>query len=978
MGRKHLNTFAVKLSIWTLIISVFSFIAAFTNSPDGLLYTRLYEHLFKTPSISRAAVHSVSALPEWPHEKSDLLVDPSVVFGRLPNGFRYALMENHTPRNRVSIHLNIHAGSLHESDDQQGMAHFLEHMLFNGSTNFKPGELVKYFQNIGMEFGPDANAYTGFAYTVYMLLLPEGNRENLIKGLTVMKDFAEGALLLQSEIDRERGVVLSEKRTRDSASYRTFVSTMEFEFPEAKVSKRFPIGIASVIKKADRNSFKKFYDTWYRPEKMTLVMVGDFDVKLSASLIKEKFSTLSSRAPPEPNPNIGKIQHRGIKTFYHLEKEAGNTTTTIEVIKKVKKEADSTARRKKLLLSNLAKRIVRNRLNELISKPDTPFTSASVHYGTFLQEIESAEITGDSNPENWRKSLSLLEQTLRKALQYGFTPSEFERVKKDFQANLDNAVNKASTRNSKSLAGGIRHTLNSNQVFLSPEQNRALLSPLIESVTLKQVHDAFREIWAPSHRLVLVTGNAELPLDAATPEDQILSAYKKSNRIAVPKPVETKTVTFPYLPEPSQKGQIQKRAAIHDLGVVQVDFKNGVRLNIKKTDFKADEIRFILSFGHGRSNEPEALPGLAVLSRRVIIESGLGTLDKNEIKRALAGKKTTVRFDVAGSRFFFKGTSVPKELPLLFQLLRAHLTDPGFREDAYKLSMERFRQNYQKLSRTIDGAFKLNGQRFLTGGDSRFGLPPYESFKKLTLDQVRSWINASSKHDELEITVVGDFDIESVVEIASKYLGSLPQRQPAQSINRHGLPIFPVGQSTKIKLETKISKGLVVVAYPTEDIWNIQRTRRFSVLADVLSDRLREKIREKLGAAYSAYAFNRASKDYSGYGVLQARAYVDPEQTDMVIKEMKNIVSDLSTNGVTNEELKRALEPTLTSIKDMMRTNHYWLNTVLSGSKQHPQKLAWSRTILKNYASITADELSTLAKKYLDNDKSASIVIVPN
>jgi zinc protease len=977
MGRKRLNIFAAKLSIWALIISVFSLFAAFTSSPDGLLYTRLYEHLFKTPSTSRAAAHIVSALPEWPYENSDLLPDPSVVFGRLPNGFRYALMENHTPKDRVSIHLNIHAGSLHESDNQQGMAHFLEHMLFNGSKNFKPGELVKYFQNIGMQFGPDANAYTGFAYTVYMILLPKGNRENLEKGLTVMKDFAEGALLLQSEIDRERGVVLSEKRTRDSASYRTFVSTMNFEFPEAKVSKRLPIGIESVIKKADRNSFKKFYDTWYRPEKITLTMVGDFDVDLSASLIKEKFSTLSSRAPPEPDPSIGKIQHKGIKTFYHFEKEAGNTTTTIEVINKVKKEADSTALQKKLLLTDLAKKIVQNRLNALISKPDTPFTSASVDYGTFLQEIESAEISGDSNPENWRKSLSLLEQTLRRALQYGFTPSEFERVKKDFLANLDNAVNTASTRNSKSLAGSIRHTLNNNQVFLSPEQKKTLLAPLIESATLKQVHDAFREIWAPNHSLVLVTGNAELHRDASTPEDQILAAYKKSNRIAVSKPVETQTVTFPYLPEPFQKGKIKNRTTIHDLGVVQVDFKNGVRLNIKKTDFKAGEIQFRLSFGHGRSNEPEALPGLAVLSRKVINESGLGALDKNEIKRALAGKKTTVHFGVAGSYFFLKGTSVPKELSLLFQLLYAHLTDPGFREDAYKLSMERFRQNYQELSRTVDGAVKLNGQRFLAGGDSRFGLPPYESFKKLTLDQVRSWINASSKHDELEITVVGDFDIESVVEIASKYLGSLPRRQPVQSKNRPGLPEFPVGQSTKIKLETKIPKGLVIVAYPTEDIWDIQRTRRFSVLAEVLSDRLREKIREKLGAAYSAFAFNRASRDYSGYGVLQARAYVDPEQTDMVIKEIKNIVSDLSTNGVNNEELKRALEPTLTSLKDMMRTNSYWLDTVLSESIKYPQQLDWSRTIMKDHASITADELSTLAKKYLDNDKAALIVIVP-
>ncbi|MBW2681403.1 MAG: insulinase family protein, partial [Deltaproteobacteria bacterium] len=280
----------------------------------------------------KSADENIDAFVKWPHEKSDLLPDPVLIFGKLPNGFRYVLMENHKPKDRVSIHLDVQAGSLHESDDQQGLAHFLEHMLFNGSTHFKPGELVKYFQSIGMQFGADANAHTGFNETVYDILLPNGDRKNLKKGLTVIKDYAQGALLLPSEIDSERRVVLAEKRTRDSAQYRTYVATLNFEFPHAKISKRLPIGKEEIVKNADHNRLKKFYDSWYRPEKMILVMVGDFDTQSAVSMIKENFSSLSGRAPPVPEPDVGKINHFGIKSFYHLEKEAGNTTTSIEVV----------------------------------------------------------------------------------------------------------------------------------------------------------------------------------------------------------------------------------------------------------------------------------------------------------------------------------------------------------------------------------------------------------------------------------------------------------------------------------------------------------------------------------------------------------------------------------------------------------------------------------------------------------------------
>ena len=738
MSKKKTHAIIAILSVWAILqFAPLSFsVSNFNIHSDGKGF--YFTSPFNRLSVANAAAQKIVFPPEWPHAESDLLPDPALVFGRLPNGFRYVLLENHQPKNRVSLHLNVQAGSMHESDEQRGLAHFLEHMLFCGSTNFKPGELVKYFQNIGMQFGPDANAHTGFNETVYDILLPEGSKESLEKALLVIHDYAEGALLLQTEIDRERGVILAEKRARDSAAYRTFVSTMKFEFPEAKVSQRLPIGSEAVIKNADRSRLKEYYDTWYRPETMILVMAGDFDVKQAISLIEERFVTMSARAPPGLDTDFGTIKHKGIKTFYHYEKETGNTSVTIEMVKKIMRRPDSLSYQKEMLIKDIADRIVQTRLNALVGKSDSPFTSASISSGRYLHQIEYAQIDAKCSPENWEKSLSLIEQILRQVLIYGFTKSELERIKKEFLSRLDNAVKKASTRSSQALARQIIRSLNTNRVFISPVQKQKLLSPLINSLTLDDVHDSFKKTWAPEHRLVLLTGNAKLSSGRNAAQEQILKVYTHSSQVEVFRPVETKSVFFPYLPEPDKPGQIINITNISDLGIVQVDFKNGVRLNLKKTDFKADEILFSLNFGAGRSSEPPEKPGLAELCVEVINESGLGTLEKEEMKRALAGKNTDVIFGVNKEHFFFKGETVRKEVLLVFQLLYAHLTDPGYRKDAYTLSMERFRQKYISLSSSIDGALVLSGKRFLAGGDSRFGLPPYDVFEKLTLNDIRS------------------------------------------------------------------------------------------------------------------------------------------------------------------------------------------------------------------------------------------------
>ena len=931
------------------------------------------------PSSANAnTVDSVTTdLPLWSHEKSDLEPDPALIFGRLPNGFGYVLMTNQNPKERVSMHLDVQVGSFNEREKERGIAHFLEHMQFNGSTHFEPGELVKYFQRIGMQFGPDANAHTSFSETVYDILLPKGDAKNISDGLLVMRDFADGALLLQSEIDRERKVVLSEMRARDSADSRSFEASLEFTFPDALLSKRLPIGKAKTLRNANKDQLKAFYQTWYRPDNMVLVLVGDFNPKIAEKAIKEHFGDMQAQRPKSGKPDFGGILHKGIKCFYHYEKESGNTTVSIENIVEIERQPDSAVLQKKLLIRYLANLIVRNRIDAMLKDPSIPFTSADIASGQYLHKVQYARISAETNAANWKNSLIKLEKILRRALIYGFLPPELERVKDDFQAELNNEVKKASTRNSRDLARQIIRHINADRVMQSPQQEKDIFGPVLEDVTLEAVNAAFRSVWSADHRLLLVTGNAQLKENSKNPKEIIQDVYAQSLKAAVSAPKKLSAVKFPYLPEPKDEGQIISHKSISDLGIEQINFNNGLRLNLKKTDFERHQVNVNVSFGYGRSDQPVNTPGISELTQVVVNESGVGRLTSDELKAALAGKTSQVSFRVKEEHFLISGTTVSDELLLLFQLIHAHLVDPGLRESAYRLSLKRFRQRDQALMQSIDGTMSMSGERFLAGGDSRFGIASYDELKKISLAQIKEWIRKGYETTPLEVSVVGDFDTKEVVALVSRYLGGLPVKETVVNLKRSNKINFPENRSVQYTVESRIPKSLVVIAYPTDDFWDIHRTRRLSVLADLLSERLRVYIREEMGVAYSPYAYSHSFRAYPGYGMLRSQITTNPEQAKVVRDTVKEITQQISTKPVSSDEFKRIIDPMVARIKDLRQTNQYWLNSVLTLSLRHPEQLEWSRTIKSDYSSITAEDLQKLAKKYLNKETAATVVVVP-
>ncbi len=902
--------------------------------------------------------------------------DPALIQGTLDNGLRYILLKNPTPENRISMHLDVQVGSMYEAHGQEGAAHYLEHMLFNGLTHYKPGELVEYFQSIGMMFGPDANAHTGFYETVYDIFLPANDADSMNKALGVLNDYAQGALLLPSEIERERGVILAEKRERDSVSYRTFKSSLAFEMPGSLVSSRLPIGTDEVLEKMDHTLLKSFYDTWYRPENMVVVMVGDFDPDLAKQQIVKNFKDMVPRAPAKPLPVDDWTPHSGLKAFYHHEPEAGNTEVSIQTVKKTSFKPDTLQAYHQRTVEELGNMILQNRLSRAVSQKKAPFSDAGAYSGTYFRNAHFSVIASESDPDQWKASLIFLEHALRQVLVSGFTPVELARVKAEFIQSLESAATRSESRDSSRIARKIIAQINRKRVFQSPENELKILKPFIDELTVEDVTRAFQALWKQDHRLIKVTGNALIPGESVSPEQVIIDHYKKSVTLPVTPWVNERILPFPYLPKPESTGKIKTKTLAREEGIVQIDFENKVRLNMRRSDYKKGEFVFKVDFGPGKQSQPFKLPGLAMIAENVVNESGLGTLDQEALEAALAGRDVSLEFGMEQGSFFFSGKADAKEAELVFQLLQASFVDPGFRKTSFELARERYRQMYRELTGSPQGMMALEGEAFLAGGDNRFGMPDLEAVNRMTLQDVKQWLAPSFARAPLEISVVGDISEEQIETLVATYIGTLPMRDLASYDTSARMPGFPAGKTKIIEVDSKINKGLVHLAFKTGDFWDISQTRRLNLLAQVFSERMRKQIRENLGVTYSPQAMNEPSQTYSGYGVMHATVATSPDMADGVLHEMEKIADDLAKDGVTAKELSLVLPPVLTHIRDMQKKNRYWLKSVLSGSRAHPEQIQWTREIYSDYSAITPEDLSALASRFLGRENRARLIIL--
>jgi zinc protease len=927
------------------------------------------------PTVKTDTEVAEAPAKDWPHEASDIPADPKAVFGKLPNGMRYLIYPNAEPPGRVSLRLHIAAGSLMEADDQQGLAHFLEHMVFNGSKNFTPEELIPRMQRLGIAFGAHVNAYTSFDETVYMLDLPDLSDEMMKLGFTVMRDFGDGAKLDSSEIDKERGVILSEKTSRDSVGYRLMQQQFEELLPGSLIAKRFPIGVEDVIQTAPRERFVDFYTRYYTPERMTFVVVGDIDPAATESRIRESFGTLANPAEPGTNPELGAIPKvDGVKAAVYSDKEVTSTDLSLVSVRPYTPAADTRTRRLSMLPLGLAHAAVSRRFERIAKQDGSPVAAGSASRQELFNYAELGSFDVTVAGDRWQEALPVLEQEFRRAVEFGFTDAEIAEAKANLLNAYQQAVKTAATRKSDGIATAVARTINEGSVFSTPETDLEVITKGLDTATPETCHAAFRDFWA-DQGLHLILTTKEEP-DNAT--GTLISIYEESRSQEVTPPEQTAAATFAY-GDFGPAGTVKSTQQVEDMDLTQIVLSNGIRLNLKRTDFEKGSIRLLARFGSGKLTQPKDSAGLDFFAGSVFDAGGLGKHSVDDLQQILAGRNVGTSFAVGDDAFSLSGRTTPEDLELQLQLMCAQLVDPGYREEALTQFSKAIPMILQQLRHSPAGA-QAEMDSWLHGGDSRWAVPDEKKLSGFTLDQAREWLAPALAKDYLELSIVGDFDESALLPLVLKTFGALPARaaeKPALPAARKITPPKAPNEVT-FTYDSKIAQGTAMVVWKTDGLrGNTKLFRRLNLLGEILSDRLRKEIREKLGASYSPNAGASGSEALEGFGYLAAECSGKAEDTKRLADIAAKLADALAAEGTTDDELERARKPLQSQLEKSKRDNSYWLGTVLAQSQEDPARLDLIRGRDADYASITPKDLNTVAKKFLVEKNALKVLIRP-
>jgi zinc protease len=911
----------------------------------------------------------------WSHEASDIAVDPEVRFGALPNGMRYAIRKNAEPPGRVSLRMHIDAGSLQEAEDQRGVAHFLEHMVFNGSKNFPDVEnLLSRMQRLGIAFGAHANAYTSFDETVYMLNLPNLEADTLKLGFDVMRDFSDGAFLKIEEIDKERGVILSEKRSRDSVEMRLMEKQFKFLIPKSLITHRFPIGLEKIIKDAKRDRFTSFYSDYYIPQNMTFVVVGDIDLDEYEARIVKAFSSMKNPEKPGGAPEMGTVPSGfGFQAAVFADKEVSSDELGLTFIRPYKGIPDNVGTRIERTPLNVANSILARRFDILSKKEGSPITSGSAGRYQWFKAIEFGSVDVTPVEGKWKEAIAVLEQELRRAIEHGFTEAELEEMKAHALNRAEQAVKRAPTRQSSSLAMALVSSINSERVFTHPKESLRITKQALEALTAEKCHQALQSFWKDKDLTMTLTTKV-----APEKGDELLTElFEKSRAVKVDPPEKKGTQTFAYTTF-GKPGTVTSRKEVKDLDFTQLILSNNIRVNLKRTEFQKNSISMIGRFGNGQLTQPLDKPSLQMFTGMILNAGGLGKHSVDDLQRILAGRNVGGDFSVGEDAFMMSGRTTEEDLELQLQLTCAGLTDPGYREEAVRQFRKMVPMIDSQLKFTMAGAM-AEMQEWSHGGDGRFAKPDTATLAAYTSDDVKAWVEKDMKDSYLELSFIGDFDIEAAIPLILKTIGALPVRSSTKSaltderkIKAPGLPA-----EKSFSYQSKIAKAASMVAWRIPPIkTDIKEMRRLNVLASILDDRLREKLREELGATYSPQAHANASMVFE-YGNLSAMSLGDPKEAATVTAIIHEMGAEFAENGASADELDRALKPIMSNLKETLRKNSYWLGTVMSQSQAEPHRLDWARGRDADYESISLKEINALAKKYLGKKNAAQVTIVP-
>ncbi len=925
----------------------------------------------------RAAPTAAVAAPPppanvWPQTYADLPPDPAMRFGTLPNGMRYVIMKNATPGGQASFRLRFAAGSMDETDAEQGLAHLLEHMAFDGSTHVANGEMIKILERHGLAFGADTNASTSWEETVYKLDLPKADDDTLDTSLMLLREVASELTLSQPAIDKERGVVLSEERLRDTPGYRVAKASLQLELQGQLAARRFPIGLVEAVKNATRDQLLDIYSRYYRPERAVLVAVGDFDPDTIEAKIKARFGDWTPKVPAGPEPDHGVPLKRAPATQLVVEPGAPQIVQ-MSWVAPPELAPDSKAKRRGDMIDNLALAVLNRRLDRLVRADDPPFLGASAYRSDTFHSAEVTSLQTIAKPGDWQKALQAADQEVRRLVRYGVSADELGVEIDAYRASLKDAAQGQATRTTPAVADDIAQTVDTPEVETSPAEDLALFDEDVKGLTPAEINVALKTVFGGDGPLTLVS--TQQPVEGG--DKAVADAFAKIQAQPVTAPTAQAALSWPY-ENFGTPGKVVEQHEVSDIDTVFVRFENGVRLSIKPTKFRDDQILVQARVGRGQLDIASDRPTTEWSAGSAFPEGGLDQLSSQDIDQVLRSKIVGRAFTITDDAFVLSGATNPDDLETQTQLLAAYVAHPGWRPEGFQRMRASAPTILDQLDATPDGVLSRDAGRLLHSGDPRWGMPDRAQIAAQTPAELKGLLEPALTKGPIEVIVVGDVNVDTVIEAVAATFGALPPREP-DGPDPVATMAFPAPTPTPIVLTHKGrgDQAIGLVAWPTDDfLSDTDRARKINILADVMQLRLTEQLRKTESVTYSPSASAAASSVFSHYGYLDARVEIPPGKLDGFFSDVVAITADLRDKEVSADELERAKKPALDDLERRRETNEYWL-AALAGAQTDPRKLTAIRTSVAQVERVSAADVQQMAQAYLVDAKAWKLEVKP-
>ncbi|MFC4292848.1 M16 family metallopeptidase [Sphingorhabdus arenilitoris] len=909
----------------------------------------------------------------WGVQSVDVSADPSIVYGVLPNGMKYAIQKNQTPKNAASLRLHIAAGYISETAPEAGISHFIEHMAFNGTKNVPEGEMVRILERQGLAFGADSNATTSLDFTSFELDLPRTDAESIDTGLFLLREVAGNISFNPEAVDRERGILLSEVQTRNTPDRRRAFDLLGAVLPDTPLSKPGLGGTAETYTSISPEMLKSYYYRFYRPEYATLVAVGDFDVAQMEAEIKAKFGDWKGTGPAG-RMTRGTVNVDQPMVFDSFTDPAIQPFVSIDFAKPIDKKPDSIAKRGDQYVTQLASAIMAQRFEKIARQPGAQILGGGISISSLIEVADLASLITIGTQNNWQGALATGEQELRRALQFGVTQSELEEQLANIDTTVRNAAAQAATRKSDALAQQLMGSIYGGDVTASPQTELEIFDAVKPSLTVEAVNAKLRSAFGTAPSSLHISSKTDIT-DVKTAATQVLA---ESAKVAVTAPEEAKAVAFAYS-DFGPSGKITENKTIADLGIRTIRFANNVKLNLKKTDFEAGKLRYSVRFGGGQLALPEPKPGLDLFFQLSAGLAGLGKHDIGEIQRLSAGKAVQFGLNLNEDSFNSTGATTATDLELQMQLLAAMLTDPGYRAEADTLYQSQMTQVIPAVEAQPPVLAQIIPPYYLTGEDPRFGIADLRDATKVGLSDMKAALD-TAKDAPIEITLVGDFDEQSAINIVARTFGALPKRSAAKpDYSKRRKMSFTADSAVKtLYHQGEADQGMVVAYWPTTDDSDHAAEIVRDMLNEVFKSALRDEIREKLGATYSPQTTNLASSTYTGYGHISSTIVVDPAKIADVEAAISRVTAELRAGAPSDDALTRARAPLLEKIEQSGRDNGAWL-AIAEEAQSRPERLDRWRREKALYESVTPAQIQAAAQKYLTdaNRRSYRMIVDP-